>query len=238
MIQQTKEEPVPPAINPIQLSSYRVNCYLVDTGEGFILIDSGAPKNRAELESRLNDAGCKPGNLRLITLTHADVDHSGNAAYLRNKYASKIAIHRGESGVTEKGPMSLSRGSHNLLGRMVLPFFKLSKPDRFKADLFLEDGDDLSGYGLEAKVLHLPGHSRGSIGILTSENNPIPGAESALFCGDLLTNLAKPELNSLLDDRTTAMASLERLRSMPVKTVYPGHGLPFPMELLIKNMQS
>jgi hypothetical protein len=47
-----------------------VNCYLVETGTGSVLIDTGSSNRRAELEGELTSAGCKPGDLKLIVLTH------------------------------------------------------------------------------------------------------------------------------------------------------------------------
>ena len=35
----------------------------------------------------------------------------------------------------------------------------------FKPDIFLKDGDSLSGYGVNASIIALPGHTDGSIGI-------------------------------------------------------------------------
>jgi glyoxylase-like metal-dependent hydrolase (beta-lactamase superfamily II) len=88
----------------------------------------------------------------------------------------------------------------------------------------VEDGDDLSGYGLDARVISIPGHSKGSIGILTDHGD--------LFCGDLLVNTDKPALNSLIDESSAAKASLQILRGMSIGTVYPGHGQPFPIDLV------
>ncbi len=204
-----------------------VNCYLVKTDTGFILIDTGFSSKRCGLEMELESAGCKPGNLVLILITHADSDHSGNAAFLREKYGAKIGIHRGESEVVERGDMLLSRKQSPFLSRIVLPFFRLSESDRFKPDLLIEDGYDLSEYGFDARVLHIPGHSNGSVGILTSDGD--------LFCGDLLINTGKPALNSLMDDPAAANASFESLKRLEIQTVYPGHGKPFPMELFLKN---
>ena len=52
-----------------------------------MLIDTGKPEKRADLVARLERAGCRPGDLRLIVLTHGDYDHAGNAAYLRESTA-------------------------------------------------------------------------------------------------------------------------------------------------------
>jgi glyoxylase-like metal-dependent hydrolase (beta-lactamase superfamily II) len=204
-----------------------VNCYLVKNDTGFILIDSGLSNKRAKLEKELESAGCQPGNLRLIVLTHGDSDHSGNCAYLCEKYAAKIAMHPAETKVVERGDMLLSRKRSPFLASMILSFFRLNKSDRFKPDFAIEEGYDLSGYGFDAKVLYLPGHSLGSIGILTGSGD--------LFCGDLLVNTDKPARNTLVDDPEEFNASVERLSSLEIKTVYPGHGKPFPMEQFPKK---
>lgn len=43
-----------------------VNCYLIKTDTGFILIDTGWANRRKDLEKELARAGCKSGNLELI----------------------------------------------------------------------------------------------------------------------------------------------------------------------------
>jgi glyoxylase-like metal-dependent hydrolase (beta-lactamase superfamily II) len=95
------------------------------------------------------------------------------------------------------------------------------KSQRFLPDVLVSDGDDLTGYGLDAQVISIPGHSLGSIAILT--------ASADLFCGDLLENTKEPALGSLSDDMPAAKASLEKLTGLKIGMVYPGHGQPFPM---------
>lgn len=201
-----------------------VNCYLIDSGKGFVLIDTGSTSRRADLESKLIAAGCSSGDLKLIALTHGDFDHTGNAAYIRHKFGTKIALHRDDSGMVERGDMTWNRKKLNIIVRIVfLLLFRLSGSDRFIPDLFIEDGDDLSEYGFEAKVIDLPGHSMGSTGFLTASGD--------LFCGDLLENTDGPGLNSIMDDPTAAQASVNKLRNLDIVTVYPGHGKPFSGEL-------
>ena len=206
---------------PFRMGS--VNCYLIETDSGYVLIDTGGTNNRKELAKELESAGCKPGLLNLIVLTHGDFDHTGNAAYLRNSFGGKIAMHAGDLGMVERGDMFVNRKKPNILIRSLIPIFSgFGKSEWFKPDLLLKDGDDLSGYGFGARVISIPGHSKGSIGILMS------GAE--FFCGDLLVNTDKPVLNSLMDDLAAANASIQKLGSMRIGTVYPGHGSPFPMQ--------
>jgi glyoxylase-like metal-dependent hydrolase (beta-lactamase superfamily II) len=208
-----------------------VNCYLLTTGGGFVLIDTGASNKRKELESELASAGCRPGNLDLVILTHGDFDHTGNAAHLRDKFGAKIAMHQDDSGMAEHGDMFWNRSSGSALFRKIAPIlFKFSKANRFVPDLYVGDGYEFSKFGLDAQALSIPGHSRGSIGVLTASGD--------LFCGDLFENNAKPTINSIMDDPAACEASIEKLQSFEINTVYPGHGQPFPMDAFMVTRQA
>jgi glyoxylase-like metal-dependent hydrolase (beta-lactamase superfamily II) len=205
-----------------------VNCYLIRGSGGHVLIDTGGSTARKELLRQLKTAGCMPGTLRLVLLTHGDFDHIGNAAHLRSAFGARIAMHPDDSGMAERGDMFVNRKRPNLLIRTLLPLFTgFGKSERFIPDVLLEEGDDLSQHGLEAQVVSLPGHSRGSIGILT--------VSGELFCGDLFENSKGPAFNSLMDDPAAAHASLSKLEALEIKTVYPGHGRSFAMEMLARS---
>jgi glyoxylase-like metal-dependent hydrolase (beta-lactamase superfamily II) len=203
---------------PLRLG--RVNCYLVKTGTGYILVDTGGSNGRAELEQALRDAGCTPGRLQLILLTHGDFDHTGNAAYLRQTFGAKVAMHQEDAGMLERGDMFYNRKPGNAVIKALAPIlFRFGKENRITPDLYVEDGFDLAEYGLDARVVHIPGHSAGSIGVLT--------ANGELICGDLFECTDNPALGSIMDDPEMAKASVEKLRGVEIKQVYPGHGRTF-----------
>ncbi len=133
--------------------------------------------------------------------------------------------------MVERGDFFWNRKRPNLLIKAIFSLmFRLRNSDRFKADRYIEEGDDLSVYGFDARVLALPGHSKGSIGFLTADGD--------LFCGDLLGNTNKPEVWSLVDDAAAMNASVEKLKRLAINTVYPGHGGPFPMESFLKDHEA
>jgi hydroxyacylglutathione hydrolase len=215
-----KIKPIPLAL-PFRLGT--VNCYLVETDTGFVLIDTGASNQRTKLENELTSAGCKPDNLKLIIITHGDFDHTGNAAYLCQKFGTQVAMHQDDWGMAERGDMFWNRKSGGALFRMIAPIlFRFSKSHRFEPGVHVGEGTDLSGYGFDARVLSIPGHSKGSIGILTAGGD--------LFCGDLLADGDQPAPNSIMDDPAACDASVEKLLALEIHTVYPGHGKPFPMD--------
>ena len=200
------------------------NCYLLETEQGFVLIDTGSKSARTKLERELTDAGCTPENFHLVILTHGDFDHSGNCAYLREKYSVKIAMHPNDVAMVESGDMFRNRKSGNrVMKKIINTFFGITK---FTPDFTIDEGHDLSDYGFKVGILHIPGHSSGSIGILTDNHD--------LFCGDLLTNSKKPEPNSLFDDLEEMNKSIHRIKEMEINMVYPGHGQPFLMEEFLK----
>lgn len=210
---------------PLPLGMGTVNCYLLQTSGVNILIDTGGPNARKLLHSGLENLGCQPGALNLIVITHGDFDHTGNAAYLRAAFKSKIAMHAADAPMAESGDMFANRKKSNFLLTALVPrLIGFGKRERFTPDLYLEDGVSLANFGLDARVLSIPGHSPGSIGILTNDGQ--------FFCGDLLDNTKKPGLNSIMDDRDAAMRSAEGLNDLGISTVYPGHGRSFSLDQL------
>lgn len=220
-------------VGRIRRIDFGVNCYLIDVEGGYVLIDTSFPNKRDKLDAALAAAGCGPGSLRLIVLTHGDVDHAGNCAHLRSTHHAPIAIHRQDAEIVRSGDMDAGRKDkpdrHTLAFRFLTWAFgllyKITKTgadfETFEPDVLLEDGQNLSAYGLDARVVLLPGHSSGSIGILTGDGD--------LFCGDLLVNVMRPSLHYYIDDLAQAHESIRKLRGLGVETVYPGHGKPFPL---------
>lgn len=199
-----------------------VNSYLLKNGRSFVLVDSGFSLQRYILRRSLKKAGCNPGNLKLVVITHADFDHTGNCAWLQKAYKVPIALHPAEAPVVRKGRMFLNRkDQRGVFTRAVIYLVGLLIFRRFKPDLFLSEGEDLSRFDLDARVYYIPGHSRGSIGIMTGEGH--------FFCGDLFTNDGKPGENTLVDDASEMNTSIERLKVLNTSIIYPGHGFPFTM---------
>ena len=210
-----------PLTLPMPLLMGSVNGYLLDTGAGFVLIDSGGSNSRQYLTAQLARCGCQPGQLKLVVLTHGDADHVGNAAYLRGAFGAKIAMHPGDLDMVARGDVLAGRQNPSPSLRLLLAFSGWISPERFTPNLLLQDGDDLTPCDLNARVVWIPGHTAGSIGILTAQRD--------FFCGDLLVNRGKPSFNRLIDDWAAARASLQKLSSLDIGTVYPGHGQPFEL---------
>ncbi len=202
-----------------------VNAYLVKAGDGYILIDTGVGQQWSQLEAGLLQAGALPDHLKLVLITHGDFDHTGNCAELQRKYHVKIAMHPADAGMVKSGT-PVKRQAMSLLGKLFLQIGGLMGGNfhKFEPDILLENGQELTGYGLAARVLHTPGHTKGSVAVLT--------VDGRLFSGDTVSNLMKPGITPFIENWQELQASLKTLKGTNAQMVYPGHGKPFAFEAI------
>lgn len=191
--------------------------YLIESREGLVLVDAGLRGEAGKILKRMQTLG--RDDLRLIFITHAHIDHYGSAAELRRITGAPIAIHHADARAMEAGETRL--GSPRGIGRLIGLFLPLMEsvagPEPAEADLLLDDGSNLGVEGLDAKVLHTPGHTFGSTTLLI-ENR-------LAFSGDLVTTTGRPHIQrAFAEDWSLIPSSFDRLRSTKPEWVYPGHG--------------
>ncbi len=204
-----------------------VNIFLVKAKDGFVLIDTGLAQQWEKLEAELISLGCLPDKLRFVIITHGDFDHTGNCAKLQEKYKAKVAMHQADAFMAENG-VFLNRKVRTLAGRIIILLSRLRNRKasfpKFKPDILLHDEQSLEEYGFSAKIIHIPGHTKGSIGILTEEGD--------LFVGDTLVNSRKPDIAIFIDNFQELKNSIDKLKKLNIKKIYPGHGKPFLLQQL------
>jgi hydroxyacylglutathione hydrolase len=206
-----------------RIEVHETNCYLLQGGGGIVLIDPGPPSGVRKVIGGAEAAGIQPGDIHLILVSHGHLDHYGAAARIKDWCGAPVAAYPGEPEFSQDRRNALPP-AQTLRGSLVRWFYLLLSPlARFaplEADLLLDDGADLAAYGVDARTVFLPGHSPGSLGVLT--------AESDLFVGDLFINYAVPSQPIYLSDRESWQYSYERAQALAPRTVYVGHGEPFP----------
>lgn len=196
------------------------------------LVDAGAPGSEDIVLRHMHSLG--RDDLRLIFITHAHLDHYGSAAALRRETGAPVAIHRADADAMQKGetPLGTVRGSGKLVKHFLPLVDRILPLEPLEPDLVLEDGDHLQALGLDAALLHLPGHTPGSSALM------VDGGDA--FVGDLLSTNGKPHLQRYYADNWSQIPhSLARLVEQHPSWVYPGHGArPLPgaeLETLLPN---
>lgn len=180
------------------------NCYVIldeESKEVMCIDPAGEAKELAELITNV-----LKGKLKYIYLTHCHGDHIAGVTKLKELCGGKILIHRDDSeGLNDK--------SINLSEFIDIPVIEL------EADSRVDDGDLLHLGNLEFKVIHTPGHTKGSSSLYCEK-------EKCLFSGDTLFSGTWGRTDLPTSSREDIMDSIiNKLIVLPDDTyVYPGHG--------------
>lgn len=214
-----------------------VNIYLVEDGDGLVLIDSGQflEISRERLDAALKALGHSLGDIREFLITHIHHDHYTQAIALRREFGMRVRL-----GIGEENSLSLIRESSRevyanqkaLLARCgaelaVKSLHRDSANDYVyaqyyeKPDGWLSDGGELIFTDREMRVFETPGHTRGHV-VFYDEK------DSLLFAGDHVLPHITPSVgfepvvsDSALGDY---LASLALVRSLPDAKLLPAHG--------------
>lgn len=193
-----------------------VNSYLIAKGKNAILVDTG----REAYRQQVLDA-CQGFQMRLLVLTHGHIDHVQNAAFLSETLQIPVAMNRKDALLLNDN-MLQPLHARGLFGKIVLAAslksFKKDKIASFVPAIFLEDSDTLDSYGIPARVIELPGHTKGSIGLDIGQKY--------LLAGDALMNMFYPTVSILYNNKDAMLQSAEKIGSLGERTIYFGHGKP------------
>ncbi|MCC5951447.1 MAG: MBL fold metallo-hydrolase [Acidimicrobiia bacterium] len=226
-----------------RVSSWIFNCYLVgDDSDPLVAVDPGLPvvTERALALVRLA-LGRDPSDVTTIVSTHGHSDHVGGVADLqRSSGATALLPARCEQylGGEAARTFPLVESSLRFMavwGQQRMEFTALRQfaatgrsvgfgsSNRMRCDFdvggYVADGDTLPGApGWE--VVHAPGHSDDSTCFYHPES-------ATLLSGDaVVTHDGVAWFNPEYVDLPTANATEERLRTLEVRHLLPGHGLP------------
>lgn len=154
-------------IKRMVLGPVRTNCYFVyneTTKEGIIFDPaSNSDKIRELIEEEKID-------LKGIFLTHGHYDHIGGATKYQEMYKVPLYCHEEEDDVVRNVELNLSIETFETV---------VAKPD-----ILLKDGQVIEICGFEIKVIHTPGHTKGSCCyLITSKEDSVLISGDTLFAG-------------------------------------------------------
>ena len=127
------------------------NTWAITTSDGIILLDTlnSADEARDVIVPSLRKAGLDPAQIKYIIVGHGhpgQSDHTGGALYLQQTYGAKVVMHPLDSSV-------------------IVP---AARPDRPLAtpDMDAADGQTLTLGDTTVTLVHIPGHTPGSLGVI------------------------------------------------------------------------
>ena len=196
------------------------NVYLL-LDSALTLVDSGMPGSAGTILTYIEALDPPAGDLARIVLTHHHLDHVGGLAALQACTSAQVLAHAGDAPVIsgEVPPPQAQGALTRLLFRLVARLTPQAEP--VPVDRTLHEGDPLDLLG-GATVVHVPGHTPGSIAL------HFP-SERLLICGDVINHRGSqlgPPPKPFTEDMDQAIASLHRLAELDFDVLCPGHGPP------------
>lgn len=185
-------------ITMIHLSDLDSNIYLIGKD---MVVDTGTGFNFVRLYDIFKKLGVEFEQIKTVVNTHMHFDHTGGNKFFEN---AKFMIHENDANVVEKGDQEFSNAG--FFGGELKPV-EVSKK--------LKDGDIINGF----KVIHTPGHSKGSICLLDEKNKLMISGDTLFADGVGRTDLPGGDENEL-------EKSLEVINRMDIEKILPGHGDP------------
>jgi len=205
------------------------NAFLLQ-GTRTVLVDSGRHTDVPLLVAALHRAGVGPGDLSLLLHTHAHWDHCGGTRQLKQWTDAPAAVHRADADRMSRGVNGPLKPT-GPVGFLLRRFLDRPYPP-LKADLVFDDELDLRPFGVEARVVPSPGHSAGSITVLTATGEAIIGD---LLMGGYATGKLFPHIPTLhyfVEDMPTLRASIRKLLDWAPSRVFTGHGGPLRLDAI------
>lgn len=182
------------------------NCVILGDEETkrAVVVDPGGEASK--ILARLEELGL---SCEAIVHTHTHFDHVGATHELQEATGAPTMLHEAD--------LFLYRGLQMQLDTFGVP---LRAPEVAEVDRFLSDGDTVTAGGVEAGVVHTPGHTPGSLSFTIDGDRPVLVAGDTLFQGSIgRTDLWGGDLGQILD------SIRGRLLTLPDDTlVITGHG--------------
>lgn len=185
-----------------------------------ILVDAGPKGDEISLSRNLSRIGIAADSVSLIILTHAHSDHSAPLPHLKQVTGAPLMCSR-------QAAEALSDGRdeeiipRNRTGRFIMLMSK-SIPAKSHSliipDLIVENETDLKPFGINAVAILTPGHTAGSLSVLTADGDAI--------IGDLLMKFipGRPGLSFLSNDLRALTDSLQLLLHRGARSFHLAHG--------------
>jgi len=199
------DSPVVPIVNV----GYRsTNYWVVGRGPARLLVDLGWPGTLGAMRASFERMGVPHDEIRYGMATHYHVDHAGLGEELKRLGMTLLVLAPQVAAIRE-------------MTRWTKPedrYVEIVSQGSHTIEL-TESRAVLATIGLAGEIVATPGHSDDSVSLVLDQG--------AAFTGDLTPMFLADDAN-----RAQLEASWERLRSLGVSRIYPGHGPVRPMPVL------
>ena len=195
-----------------------VNAFLVDSGDGLVLVDTGVPGSAPRIMEAVRSLG--KGDVRHILVTHCHSDHSGSLAELKRLTGAPATMHAVDAEMVRQGralrPLHPAPG---LINAFVSRFLVGSAPAEVEPCAIEHEARDGETLPCGLTAVHVPGHCAGQVAFLRGRT---------LIAADAAANAFGLALSPFYEDLAEGRRSLAKLAALDFDAACFGHGRPIP----------
>ncbi|WP_294296868.1 subclass B3 metallo-beta-lactamase [uncultured Chryseobacterium sp.] len=148
-------EPFRIAGNLYYVGTYDLASYLIVTGKGNILINTGLADSLPIIKNNIKKLGFKYDDIKILLLNQAHYDHLGAMADIKKETGAKLYADGADAEVLKSGGKSdYEMGKYGVTFKPVIP------------DFILKDKQVITLGNTRLEMLHHPGHTKGSCSYL------------------------------------------------------------------------
>ena len=207
------------------------NCFLLEE-DGLVLVDTGMKWKKNKLKQEFRELNLKPEDVQLIILTHGHKDHLGGLPkYLEVCGNPPVLCHQKAATALRTGKSSPVKGI-GLIGKLIAALARLNAATGFtrEPEKTITTEADLQDYGISARAVPTPGHTRGSLSILLEDGSAVLGDTVMPGKGH------KPGRPFFIENTDWLRESYSALIPLLKGFCYTGHGGPYRAEDVISMM--
>ncbi|MGE8081918.1 MBL fold metallo-hydrolase [Peribacillus loiseleuriae] len=176
--------------------------------ETAVLIDTGFPGQIEDLRVAMNKVRVSFDKLKVVILTHQDIDHIGSLPEILQECGNNIKVYAHDLDKPYiQGDLPLLKDGH------------LDNPPKGKVDDTLKDGQELPYCG-GIRIIHTPGHTPGHISLFLKQSKTLIAGDSMYSVNGIIGGIHAPTTL----DIEAARLSLKKYLDLDIESVVCYHG--------------
>ena len=199
--------------NLVTLTIRSTHYYLIDIGQGKLMVDTGWAGSLPAMKGQLKRFGIELAQIRFVMITHHHPDHAGLTQEIKHASNARLIILEKQIPYLEDlKAFYAGKGGYT--------------PIQVEAnDLVLKSSNraELERVGVQGEIVETPGHSDDSVSLVLDTGSA--------FIGDLHPpDFVREEALAL------TCQSWKKLQRLNAGTIYPAHGAPFQLEAIQNSL--
>lgn len=178
-------------------------CWLLESTDGLILIDTGMPKDLYRIVYNIQTLGYDVKDIKHIIHSHGHIDHIGGTRALVHMTGAKTYIGKGdEDCVSGKNRLQWTNE------------FNIPFEEPFTPDVIVSDGDEITIGNRKFLFISTPGHTQGTMSLFFNVTEKGRELRAGMFGGGGLNSMGKAYMDKYglpYSLREQFIASIDRI---------------------------